>query len=788
MAKNGITQIVTEFPSYRGSLLVLNNKLDDKVLSTRSVSGTDKDVIGLSAIDLGKEIDENQANQHNTEISNDCSEFNDDCIQNIGEVVQNVNIDSSEVAVSNLHDEDRPVFADLSNVPMTDFSCEVDTSSGRIDSEVNHDTEFQSDQEESEEDPYNTDEDSDYVPTEEEENDDRNERTMEGSEERTEKEMEPTMKIQRTRKRRADPKNWRRNVIKRLKNTGKEYKNWKGNTVSGRKLKPPCPGTCRLKCSMKWSETNRQDIFDDFWHLGDITLQRNFISKYVDYNIKSRERISIKSGEEHQGSRRQFTFVYHLPNFDKKSGRIQVCQTFFLNTLSISHQMVKTVGKKVENTPGIVESDLRGKIKCNSRLPDEVKQSVRSHIDNFQPIESHYCRKNSSKTYLPSTLNITKMYELYSKYCQENNLPMAKECIYRKIFCEEYNISFFQPKKDQCGLCTNYNNSNENEKCEMQENFNSHVQNKNLARENKENDKERAKVDKQFCAAVFDLQQVPKIEVGEAYYKRKLSTYNFTIYDLGQNKGICYMWYESVAARGACEIGSFLYMFLIDGIKSGIREFSLYSDNCAGQNRNRFIYSLYFYVSHKYKVIINHKFLESGHTQNEGDSVHSVIERASKSIPLYTPGQWYTLARTACRKSPYKIIEVSQDNVYDLKDLLQNTTINWDKGTDNEKVKWNQIKLIRTDTQNDGFLFFKYNYSDEQFSTINLLKKGRKAISYPEEYELKILRSKHLPISKEKYNDLIFFCNKNAIPKEYHNFFMNLHFSRTTNQQEDDSD
>ena len=44
---------------------------------------------------------------------------------------------------------------------------------------------------------------------------------------------------------------------------------------------------------------------------------------------------------------------------------------------------------------------------------------------------------------------------------------------------------------------------------------------------------------------------------------------------------------------------------------------------------------------------ISHYYLEAGHTQNEGDSMHAVIERASKHVNIYTPMQWYTLASSA---------------------------------------------------------------------------------------------------------------------------------------------
>ncbi|KAK4877037.1 hypothetical protein RN001_009543 [Aquatica leii] len=77
---------------------------------------------------------------------------------------------------------------------------------------------------------------------------------------------------------------------------------------------------------------------------------------------------------------------------------------------------------------------------------------------------------------------------------------------------------------------------------------------------------------------------------------------------------------------------------------------------------------LYSYLSQKHSVKIRHTFLEPGHTQTEGACVHSVIEKASRHISVYTPQQWYSVVRTAKRKKPYyTVYELPQKDVYDLK-------------------------------------------------------------------------------------------------------------------------
>lgn len=68
--------------------------------------------------------------------------------------------------------------------------------------------------------------------------------------------------------------------------------------------------------------------------------------------------------------------------------------------------------------------------------------------------------------------------------------------------------------------------------------------------------------------------------------------------------------------------------------KAGVDEIDIifYSDNCSGQQKNKYLLSLYAYAVAKYPTVrsVTHKYLIIGHTQNEGDNVHSVIEKQVK--------------------------------------------------------------------------------------------------------------------------------------------------------------
>lgn len=90
----------------------------------------------------------------------------------------------------------------------------------------------------------------------------------------------------------------------------------------------------------------------------------------------------------------------------------------------------------------------------------------------------------------------------------------------------------------------------------------------------KDADKIRAETDSEFCVAVFDLEKVlqtPQSVVSSFYYKRKLSTYNFIIYNNGTKEDYCFMWDESIGKRGSNGISTCILKFIKIMKDSGIK-------------------------------------------------------------------------------------------------------------------------------------------------------------------------------------------------------------------------
>jgi len=234
------------------------------------------------------------------------------------------------------------------------------------------------------------------------------------------------------------------------------------------------------------------------------------------------------------------------------------------------------------------------------------------------------------------------------------------------------------------------------------------------------------------------------------------------------------MWDESQGKRGSNEIGTCLLKFIESMKEKGYKEFSFYSDNCGGQNRNRFIYSMWEYASITFKVKITHTFLERGHTQSEGDSMHSCVEHAKKGKVIYVPAQWVTLVRCSKVKgNPFRVIEVSYDEFLDFKPLVEDKQFNYKTSTNGDIIKWNCVKEVFVSFESPFDLCLKYDLNSTDFIHVNILKSKQRGRYQPHNKPSKAYKDK-LPIEKAKHNDLLSLCSMGLIPSTYHSFYKDL--------------
>ena len=379
---------------------------------------------------------------------------------------------------------------------------------------------------------------------------------------------------------------------------------------------------CYAKCTDKISEEKRLDIFEKFWSLTD-EGKSSYYAKFTQKMEKERNR------SKSEKSRRDFSYLFF---FELDGVKMRVCKTFFLKTLGISQSRVKYFYSNLtDSTTGTPLERKQGKHVKLATAPSEI-DFVKRHILLYPVVDSHYCREKTKRQYLESMLNISIMYDQYKEFCSEKGLQPVKMHKYRQIFNEEFNLGFTKPKSDRCDACEESKMNVQKGKVLSEGERESIEHHKFLARDAYE-ERER---DRKSDAAVlcFDLENVltlPRANVSNFFYKRKLSVYNLTVHCSIDKTVFCAVWNEVEGGRGGNAIASALLKVLDQFVQMHptVPEIILWSDSCVPQNRNSLMaYALLSFIKkHPHVTKITQKYSEAGHSMiQEVDSAHSSIE------------------------------------------------------------------------------------------------------------------------------------------------------------------
>ncbi|VEN46923.1 unnamed protein product [Callosobruchus maculatus] len=445
---------------------------------------------------------------------------------------------------------------------------------------------------------------------------------------------------------------------------------------------------------------------------------------------------------------------------------------------------------KKSSAYGVVEPDQRGKKAPPQKKSEATINLIRDHIRSLPLVASHYCRSTTKRKYLPSGLSENRLYLDYKDYCAELGVTPEKASFYKHIFTSEFNIGFHRPKKDQCDYCTEFDNKNDDAKMEMQNDMTAHLARKVEAREAKKVDKDRAKLDESFMCFAVDMEKIlltPSLKVGKLYYKQKLKTFNFTVYNLANAQADNFMWHEAVGTKGSSEVATCLWK-LLSGLGEEVKEVTFYADTASGQNRNCINAAMFLRAVHLLPIeTINQKFMESGHSEMECDSVHSAIENRGNKIDIYTPDGWYMLARTAKTKPPfYNVIEMNYSDFLNFKEFSKSAVINKKKCEDGGTINWLKVKWIQYRKDQPTKIFFKERLSDAEFRSLVVKKEStRNSTSFLNQVVPK-LYTNNLPIDQKKFAGLIKLCQADTIKSAYHGFYEAL--KTTTDSVQDESD
>lgn len=445
----------------------------------------------------------------------------------------------------------------------------------------------------------------------------------------------------------------------------------------------------------------------------------------------------------------------------------------YLNTLGVKHDMIKGWIKK---TPAIINQNVMKLPTVKRRLNQaqvDRKEFLVSYFHNLDKVDSHYCRKRTKKKYIAATFRTKrKVFNHYQGECSENK--SVSYFTFATVF-DQMNLSLFMPRKDQCDLCVCFKASQVS-----QGEYELHKVNEKRAKEEKDFDKTAAIEKRRHTFSMEAVKLAPDINASAIYFRTRLQTHNFTIYNLASHQCTNYWWNETEGDMSASSFISCIIHHLKTHCLSDSLPIVLYSDGCGYQNRNQYLSNALSCFAIEHNKIVGQKFLEKGHTQMECDSAHANIEKKLNKESIFVPSDYVTVSSEG-RKT------VMIDNTR-VKLPFDNEYLNYgffSNYADSKLLRFNSIrpgvkKLDATVTQLRSIIYlpsgsvkYKTDFDSQYRDLPRIIQPYSSQHSSTEK-----LHSSRLKITKSKYKHLQEL--KSVIPTEYHDFYNNLPYNENT--------
>jgi hypothetical protein len=184
-------------------------------------------------------------------------------------------------------------------------------------------------------------------------------------------------------------------------------------------------------------------------------------------------------------------------------------------------------------------------------------------------------------------------------------------------------------------------------------------------------------------------------------------------------------------------------MFLMQGLLDGrtANEINLVFDNCAGQNKNRMVYRmLFFMVKLKLCRVAREIFLIKGHTKNDCDRMFNLMKYDYRKVNCYNPQELLTIVN---RHPQVNAVPMNSADFKDW-DELENTMIDKMDG-----VKKNHIFEVH---QKDSNTMVIHEFQGEPPSRQLLVHKEFRDVDWAPLFKLKTVSPPGLP--DIKWNEL----------------------------------
>lgn len=512
-----------------------------------------------------------------------------------------------------------------------------------------------------------------------------------------------------TRKRKRYKSDWKKELRKNNRQSGNVYVSTSGKVIEAKSVIESIADhtTCRFMCATHISHHDQHDIHIQHWRLSD-DMKRQFYIRTTELHRKVR----CRNIDKKDTRKKKMSYLYYL---DRNGKRIRVCKDFYLNTLSVDARRIRSAHASKDKLTGEPSPYRRGKHSTGvSRVT--LKQGIREHIESIPKIDSHYCRRDTNKSYITGDLNLQILYEKYVELCTERGLQPAKLCMYRSVFNSEYNIEFQKLKKDRCDICEAarflHKSSNDQD-----DKFSHHIMSKNETHNERNRDREQC----ERIVICFDLQNVislPKASVSNFFYKRKLNVYHLTAHSSDSKQSYGAIWPETLSGRTGNDIASGLIMILeqilIDN--PNMKHIILWSDSCVPQNRNKVMSTalLLFLKSHPEIETIEQKFCEPGHSEiQEIDNIHSQLEKILRPAEIYSPLGLIRVFKRSPRNKPIKLMQLRQEHMKNY--MSEATKYKFDV------IPYSKVKTLKYNVNLLMTVDYKTRFSDDSWNQGKLL-------------------------------------------------------------------
>ena len=179
------------------------------------------------------------------------------------------------------------------------------------------------------------------------------------------------------------------------------------------------------------------------------------------------------------------------------------------------------------------------------------------------------------------------------------------------------------------------------------------------------------------------------------------------------------------------------HVHIYQAVKEEKNVLHFFADRCGGQNNNRMvIIALHEIFIENSIEELSLNFLVSGHSQNENDNAHSVIEAAARKHTIYPVAQWEVAIQFVFKKTLEEVNSLKYNDVMNFQsqeDFPEYANILSDKVHKNDivlpnkesKVYWLKLMMIKFTKNNTDQMMFKYHYSNEEWKFTTIYKPSK---------------------------------------------------------------